>query len=73
MTSRMISPMVRRAAYAPQTVPVMQERCEEGAEMEAMATKDMVNPVVVKNFKAALILYAQRPGFTVMTQDVLNH
>ncbi len=36
-------------------------------------TGDMDEAVVVKNFKTALILYAQGPGFTAVKQDSSDH
>ncbi len=56
--------------------PALQERSGEGAEVNLMTqniawdavppptTEDTTEAVIVENFETALILYAQRPGFT---------
>ncbi len=36
-------------------------------------TEDTVEAVVVENFETALILYAQRPGFTGLTRHWVNN
>ncbi len=36
-------------------------------------TEDTAEAVVVENFETALILYAQRPGFTTVEQDSPDH
>ncbi len=65
--------------------PALQEHWREGAQVKAMTpnfvrdavtpptTEDTAEAVVVKNFKTALILYAQGPGFTAVKQDSSDH
>ncbi len=65
--------------------PALQEHWREGADVKAMTqnfardtvtpptTEDIAEAVVVKNFKTALILYAQGPGFTSVKQDMSDH
>ncbi len=38
-----------------------------------LTTGDTAETVVIENFETALILYAQRPGFTAVEQDSPDH
>ncbi len=65
--------------------PALQEHRREGAEVKTMTqnfardtvtpptTEDMVEAVFVEIVQTALILYAQRPGFTAVKQDSIDH
>ncbi len=81
MTLRRISP----AGRSEPSEPVLQEYWRQGAEVQAMTqnfsrdtvtpttTEDTAEAVVFKNFKTALILYAQGLGFTAVKQDSSDH
>ncbi len=43
------------------------------ATVKPTTTEDTAEAVVVTNFKTALILYAQGPGFTAVKQDSSDH